>query len=184
MTTAGRPARHQTPQVVTATVAHPRPARPRAMPTLPRSVKLAGATLLAAGLYWSVMQRNHLPEAATASDCLLFTSLVFGGYLSRPTTNLITRRLDLRLELHIHGRALPAPASLWATLSTLTYGAALLLVATRIAPTLQPATLHTRSAHLIVPIYLAGTLTITTAWLMPVLHAVSGWARSRRRASL
>ena len=47
--------------------------------------------MLAAGLYWSVIQRNHLPEAATALDCLLFTSLVFGGYLSRRTTNLITR---------------------------------------------------------------------------------------------
>jgi len=184
MTTAGRPARRRTYKVITATVAHPRPARPRAVPMLPRSVKLAGAALLAAGLYWSVMQRNHLPEAATAWDCLLFTSLVFGGYLSRRTTTLIARRHDLRLELHLHGRALAAPTSLWATLSTLTYGAALLLVATRIAPTLQPATLHTRSAHLIVPIYLAGTLTITTAWLMPVLHAVSGWARSHRRASL
>ena len=184
MTIASRPARHQTPQVVTATVAHPRPAHPRAVPTLPRSVKLTGAALLAAGLYWSVIQRNHLPEAATAWDCLLFASLVFGGYLSRRTTNLIARRLDLRLELHIHGRALVAPTSVWPTLSTLAYGAALLFVATRIAPTLQPATLHTRSAHLIVPIYLAGTLTITTAWLMPVLHAVSGWARSRRRASL
>ena len=183
MTTAGRPARHQTPKVVTATVAHPRPARPRAVPTLPRSVKLAGATLLVAGLYWSVMQRNHLPEAATAWDCLLFTAWLFGGYLSRRTTTLIARRLDLRLELHVHGRAAAPPRAPWPTLSTLAYGTALLLVASRIAPTLQPATLHTRSAHLIVPVYLAGTLTITAAWLMPVLHGVAGWARSRRRAS-